>query len=65
MHPYLFASHVFKCKSSVNMNRIFQELGTRIDFTSVTKAYESIRRVDNAKLDKVYRDHVKKYMRVY
>jgi len=62
MHPYLFASYLNRCKHSVNMQRIFRELGTRLDLTNVTKIYESARRVDPSHLTKVYQEHIKKYM---
>ena len=63
MHPYLFASYLNRCRRCVDMHRIFRDLGTRLDLTSVTKMYESARRVDGAQLDKVYQDHIKRYMR--
>jgi hypothetical protein len=63
MHPYLFASYLDKCKTCVNMHRIFRELGTRLDLTSIQKMYESARRVDKTILTKVYQEHIKKYMR--
>ena len=62
MHPYLFASYLNRCRCRVNMNRVFQELGTRLDLSSVTKMYESIRRIPPNQLKKVYQDHIKKYM---
>jgi hypothetical protein len=62
MHPYLFASYLNRCKNCVNMQRIFQELGTRLDLKNVTKMYESVRRVNSSQLKKVYQEHIKRYM---
>jgi hypothetical protein len=65
MNPYLFASYLFRCKNLVNMNRIFRELGTRVDLNSVQKLLDSLRRVDKSHLKKVYHEHIKKHMSTY
>lgn len=62
MHPYLFASYLNRCRHYVNMNRVFRDLGTRLDLTNVTKMFESVRRVDKARLTQVYQEHIKRYM---
>jgi hypothetical protein len=63
MHPYLFASYLNACKHHVNMQRVFKDLGKRLDMTNVTKTFESARRVDPCQLKKVYQEHIKRYMR--
>ena len=62
MHPYLFASHLNRCKNCVNLHSISRELETHLDTTNVTKLYESVRRVSALQLKKVYQDHIKRYM---
>ena len=63
MNSHLFSQYLFRCKDRVDLHRIFQALGTRIDnMTTVQKIHDTVRRVEPSKLEYVYRDYVRKYM---